>query len=126
MLFLPSHYPSHLTYTADPNDTTTYNSNTGDGAIGVEFAGTAVTSPSSFGAGISPSAADVISTELLNLTGNEDLQWTEASYRGFFTISVGAETLSATYYAMTNICASSVLYNSFSSCVVLSGAKAAH
>ncbi len=51
----------------------------------------------------------MISTQLLNLTGNEDLQWTEGSYRGFFTIAVEAETLSATYYAMTDVGASSVI-----------------
>ncbi|PFH50641.1 hypothetical protein AMATHDRAFT_3719 [Amanita thiersii Skay4041] len=39
---------------AVPNDTVNFNTDTGVGALGVEFAGTAVTSGSAFGAGISP------------------------------------------------------------------------
>lgn len=78
-----------------------YNSETGEGAIGVEFAGTAVTSSSPFGVGITPAAADVISQKLIGI--NVDLQWSEASYRGFFTLTIDPNTLSATYYAMNNI-----------------------
>ncbi|KAF9500830.1 hypothetical protein BDN71DRAFT_1501611 [Pleurotus eryngii] len=48
---------------ARPDDTTTYNQITGDGAIGVEFAGTVVTSTSSLRANIAPAAADVISRQ---------------------------------------------------------------
>lgn len=79
-----------------------YDPITGDGAIGIEFAGTAVTSGSSFGSGISPQAADVISKTLTAV--NADLQWSEGSYRGFFTLTIDTEHLNATYYAMRNIC----------------------
>src|SRR5262245_31042266 len=78
-----------------------YDARTGEGAIGVEFAGTAVTSGSSFGSGIQPAAADVISRRLLD--DNLNLQWSEGSYRGFFTLTVGPDSLNATYYAMRNI-----------------------
>ena len=78
-----------------------YNSKTGAGSIGVEFAGTAVTSPSAFGAGIAPAAANNISRQLVAI--NSDLQWREASFRGFFTLTIDSETLNATYYAMNNI-----------------------
>lgn len=88
----------------DPNDTTTYNPTTGEGAIGVEFAGTAVSSTSSFGSGISPEAADEISKILVNATGNEELQWSEGSYRGGFTLEVGAQSVVARYFAMRNVC----------------------
>lgn len=74
---------------------------TGQGAIGVEFAGTAVTSDSSFGTDISPAAADVKSQQYV--AANLDLQWSEGSYRGFFTLVIGPEVLNATYYAMKNI-----------------------
>ncbi|THH07789.1 hypothetical protein EW145_g3145 [Phellinidium pouzarii] len=97
---------SHANWVSDlahPNDTTTYNSSTGEGALGVEFAGTAVTSTSPFGAGILPAAADVISTSLVVEKGNEDLQWSEGSYRGFFTLMMDPNTLKATYYGMRNI-----------------------
>lgn len=81
-----------------------YNPATGEGAIGVEFAGTAVTSTSSFGAGITPALADVKSRSLL--AANADLQWSEGSYRGFFVLTIDSETLNATYYGMRNTCTS--------------------
>ncbi|KAF7796683.1 hypothetical protein EIP86_007866 [Pleurotus ostreatoroseus] len=34
---------------------------------------------------------------------NADLQWSEASYRGFFTLTLDTKTATATYYAMSNI-----------------------
>ncbi len=77
-----------------------YDPTSGEGAIGVEFAGTAVTSTSSFGQGISPAKADLISQVLV--AENADLQWSEGSYRGFFTLRVSAENLSATFYAMND------------------------
>ncbi|KAF9053604.1 hypothetical protein BDZ89DRAFT_938697 [Hymenopellis radicata] len=94
---------SHANWVSDlayPNDTTTYDPTSGEGAIGVEFAGTAVTSASSFGQGISPAQADLISEVLV--AENADLQWSEGSYRGFFTLQVSAERLFATYYAMND------------------------
>ena len=81
-----------------------YDPTTGEGAIGVEFAGTAVTSGSSFGSNITPDRADAISTQLVLSKGNEDLQWSEGSYRGFFTLTIDPNTLVATYYAMRNVC----------------------
>ncbi|KAL0946851.1 hypothetical protein HGRIS_013018 [Hohenbuehelia grisea] len=95
---------SHANWVSDlahPNDTTTYNPTTGEGAIGVEFAGTAVTSGSSFGSGITPAAADNSSRVLVDI--NTDLQWSEGSFRGFFTLTIDSKTLNATYYGMRNI-----------------------
>ena len=34
---------------------------------------------------------------------NTDLQWSEGSYRGFFTLEVTPSTVTATYYAMQNV-----------------------
>ncbi|EMD38317.1 hypothetical protein CERSUDRAFT_48966, partial [Gelatoporia subvermispora B] len=95
---------SHANWASDlahPNDTVTYDPTTGDGAIGVEFAGTAVTSGSSFGTGILPDAADAISQIYVEV--NTDLQWSEGSYRGFFTLTLDTQFANATYYAMNNI-----------------------
>ena len=78
-----------------------YNPTTGQGAIGVEFAGTAVTSTSSFGTGISPVDADKISTSLVAI--NTDLQGSEGSYRGFFTLTLDPHQANATYWAMRNV-----------------------
>ncbi|THH20670.1 hypothetical protein EW146_g707 [Bondarzewia mesenterica] len=80
---------------------TRYDPTTGQGAIGVEFAGTAVTSGSSFGTNIQPAAANAISEVYVAV--NEELQWSEGSYRGFFTLTINPSTLTATYYAMNNI-----------------------
>ncbi|KAJ8078631.1 hypothetical protein PM082_012914 [Marasmius tenuissimus] len=79
-----------------------YNPVTGEGAIGVEFAGTAVTSSSSFGK-IPPAAADVISRDLVDGDTNLNLQWSAGFYRGFFTLTIDTESIKATYYAMRNI-----------------------
>lgn len=95
---------SHANWVSDlahPNDTTNYDPVTGKGALGVEFAGTAVTSTSPFGAGVAPAAADAISRVLV--ANNTDLQWSEGSFRGFFLLTVSPSTLTATYYAMNNI-----------------------
>ncbi|KAF8212314.1 PhoD-like phosphatase-domain-containing protein [Mycena galopus ATCC 62051] len=107
---------SHANWVSDLahiNDTTTYNPLTGDGAIGVEFAGTAVTSPSAFGVNAPPSATDPISA--LFVAGNPDLQWSEGSFRGFFTLTIDAKEVNATYYAMSDI--STPNLNSFVSAV---------
>ncbi|EJD45874.1 hypothetical protein AURDEDRAFT_184531 [Auricularia subglabra TFB-10046 SS5] len=95
---------SHANWVSDlafPNDTTTYDPRTGAGALGVEFAGTAVTSSSSFGRNIAPADADVMSAKLV--AANPELQWSEGSYRGFFVLSVAADSLNATYYALRDI-----------------------
>jgi len=95
---------SHANWVSDlahPNDTTTYNPITGEGAIGVEFAGTAVTSPSAFGTNAPPAATDPISA--LFVASNPDLQWSEGSFRGFFTLTIDPKTVTAKYYAMNDI-----------------------
>jgi alkaline phosphatase D len=81
-----------------------YNPVTGQGALGVEFAGTAVTSESPFlqVGGTTPATADGVSKLLISL--NPDLQWSEGFYRGFFTLTIDPSELTATYYAMNNIC----------------------
>ena len=77
-----------------------YDPVTGTGALGVEFAGTAVTSGSSFGS-LAPPAADNRSAILV--AANAPLQWSEGYYRGFFTLTISPEWMNATYYAMRNI-----------------------
>ncbi|KAK0228472.1 PhoD-like phosphatase-domain-containing protein [Armillaria fumosa] len=94
---------SHANWVSDlayPNDTTNYNPISGEGAIGVEFAGTAVTSSSSFGR-ISQPATVSISQGLV--ATNPDLQWSEGFYRGFFSLKVDPRQINATYYAMNDI-----------------------
>ncbi|KAK7014925.1 alkaline phosphatase D [Favolaschia claudopus] len=78
-----------------------YNPLTGEGGIGVELAGTAVTSPSAFGVNAPPALTDPVSA--LFVTGNPDLQWSEGSFRGFFTLTIDSKEVNATYYAMKDI-----------------------
>ncbi|KAK0459655.1 PhoD-like phosphatase-domain-containing protein [Desarmillaria tabescens] len=77
-----------------------YNPISGEGAIGVEFGGTAVTSSSSFGR-ISQPETVTISQALVAI--NADLQWSEGFYRGFFSLKVDPRQLNATFYAMNDI-----------------------
>ncbi|KAF9264820.1 hypothetical protein L218DRAFT_1076269 [Marasmius fiardii PR-910] len=95
---------SHANWVSDlahPNDSTTYNPVTGQGAIGVEFAGTAVTSSSPLGN--VRLIADGLSRELVRTDTNLNLQWSEGFFRGFFTLTIDPHTLKATFYAMNNI-----------------------
>ncbi|TBU35768.1 PhoD-like phosphatase-domain-containing protein [Dichomitus squalens] len=95
---------SHANWVSDlahPNQTVTYDPITGNGAIGVEFAGTAVSSTSTFGPGISPADANKLSARYV--AANIDLQWSEGSYRGFFTLALDAHQANATYWAMRNV-----------------------
>jgi len=95
---------SHANWVSDlafPNDTTTYNPKTGHGALGVEFAGTAVTSSSPFGSNLTPEIANNKSS--LYVSVNSDLQWSEGFYRGFFTLTLDSKHATATYYAMRDI-----------------------
>ncbi|KAF8274942.1 PhoD-like phosphatase-domain-containing protein [Lactarius quietus] len=90
--FLTDRYTGHMYVLLLPNaekqanyasvNTHSYDPVTGKGGLGVEFAGTAVTSTSTFGGGIAPAAADAISRVLV--ANNTDLQWSEGSYRASF------------------------------------------
>jgi alkaline phosphatase D len=61
-----------------------------------------VTSSSPFGNFISPEDADKISDVLVSEPLNADLQWSEGSYRGFFTLTIDPNKVNATYWAMDN------------------------
>lgn len=79
-----------------------YNDKTGAGSIGVEFAGTAVTSPSSFGQNITIAESRNVSEALVK--GNRELQWSEGYYRGYFELHVARKDLTARYYGVpTNL-----------------------
>ena len=60
-----------------------------------------MTPGSSFGSNVSPANADRQSRVLVSV--NTDLQWSEGSYRGFFTLTLDPNQANATYYAMRNI-----------------------
>lgn len=72
-----------------------YDPITGAGAIGVEFAGTAVSS-SGYGAGRGIKGANGKANGLVG--SNRELQWAEGYYRGYYELYVSPEELTARYY----------------------------
>lgn len=78
-----------------------YSSATGEGAIGVEFAGSAVTSPCPYGANISLANANLYST-LLQET-NAELQWQDLYYRGYFELHISPEKVDANFFGLPTV-----------------------
>lgn len=73
-----------------------YNKSTGEGSIGVEFAGSAVTSPCPYGANITLEAANNASTWLQN--ANDELQWQDLYYRGYFELHFTHDKVDANFF----------------------------
>lgn len=69
----------------------------GQGAIGVEFAGTAASSFGTFGP-IEPNAGDW-SREMIEI--NTELMWQESYYRGYFLLAVTPESIEAQFFGMS-------------------------
>ena len=78
-----------------------YNKSTGEGAIGVEFAGSAVTSPCPYGANISLATANNYSTWLQN--ANDELQWQDLYYRGYFELHFTHDKVDANFFGMPTV-----------------------
>jgi len=70
-----------------------YNKETGEGAIGVEFAGTSVTSGKPGG---SIEASNKKSAKLVK--NNPELQWSELYYRGYYELHVSPKEIIAQYF----------------------------
>ena len=106
-------------------DEHSYDPTTGNGSIGVEvcrvsfspvqyppimkqksegnlqFAGTAVSSPSPAGQNVSLAAANNASAALIE--ANRELQWSELYYRGYFEIQIGHDSVNASYFGTPTI-----------------------
>jgi len=70
-----------------------YDTATGEGAVGVEFAGTAVSS--------SGQAGPILAARekaRAQVQANEVLQWQEGYYRGYYVLSLGREKAVAQYF----------------------------
>ncbi|CCX33535.1 Similar to Alkaline phosphatase D; acc. no. P42251 [Pyronema omphalodes CBS 100304] len=77
-----------------------YDEKTGAGSIGVEFAGTAVSSPGPF-ANKTEAIATNGSTWLIN--NNPELQWQEAHYRGYYNLKIGYNKIVADFFGVPDI-----------------------
>jgi alkaline phosphatase D len=94
---------SHASWVSDLVwlDAKPYDSATGEGSIGVEFAGTAVTSPCPYGANISLATANNYSTIIQ--TANSELQWQELYYRGYYELHISGDEVVANFFGMPTV-----------------------
>jgi alkaline phosphatase D len=94
---------SHASWVADLAwlDEKPYNYTTGDGAIGVEFGGSAVTSPCPAGANISIAAADLGSQWLVG--ANQELHYSDLYYRGYYELHFSHDQVEANYFGLPTV-----------------------
>ncbi|KAJ4141603.1 hypothetical protein NW768_000818 [Fusarium equiseti] len=76
-----------------------YDNKTGAGSIGVEFAGTAVSSNGIDGP-IEPAAGNASRSRIEK---NPELQWQEGYYRGYFILDVNAKQVSSRFYGSPSV-----------------------
>ncbi|KAM4054509.1 phoD-like phosphatase domain-containing protein [Hirsutella rhossiliensis] len=79
--------------------TKAYDKKTGRGAVGVEFAGTAVTSTGQYGP-IEPVAGDSARGMIRR---NDEMQWQEGYYRGYFILHVRPGQTRAEFYGSPSV-----------------------
>lgn len=79
-------------------DNTEYDPATGAGAIGVEFGGTAVSS-SGYGDNITQGNDQAQSL----VEDNQELQWTEGYFRGYFQMHLTADGMEAKFFGMRSL-----------------------
>ncbi|EEP82401.1 conserved hypothetical protein [Uncinocarpus reesii 1704] len=78
-----------------------YDSNTGSGAIGVEFGGSAVTSPSPAGHKIT--IKDSVNASKALVTSNPQLQWSELYYRGYFELHITPKEVQSRFFGIPKL-----------------------
>ncbi|KAM5345220.1 hypothetical protein ACJ41O_011082 [Fusarium nematophilum] len=76
-----------------------YDNKTGAGSIGVEFAGTAVSSSGVDGP-IEPNSGDAARSRV---EGNPELMWQEGYYRGYFRLDVTPKKISAQFFGSPSV-----------------------
>ena len=115
---------SHLNWVSDLVwlDHEKYDPATGAGSLGVEFAGTAVSSPSPAGQNVSIAKSVGISTALV--ASNQELQWSEAYYRGYFELYISHAQVQAQYFGMPTIVNRNSGEISLANFTILAGANA--
>ena len=98
---------SHLSWVSDlawvtgDEGARPYDADSGEGAIGVEFAGTAVTSSIPMPGNVTNWLANKASAWLVS--HNEQLQWQDLFYRGYFELDIGYESLTATFWGTPDV-----------------------
>jgi len=94
---------SHMSWVSDLIwlDEHAYDPATGAGSVGVEFAGSAVSSPCPYGQNITQAKADNYSNWLVN--ANAELQWQDVYYRGYYELTVGYDKVDARYFGIPTL-----------------------
>jgi len=82
-------------------DDKTYDPTSGAGAIGVEFAGTAVSSPCPYGQNITMVAANNYSNWLVH--ANEELQWQDVYFRGYYELTISYDEVNARFFGIPSL-----------------------
>ncbi|KAK7210088.1 hypothetical protein V2G26_017266 [Clonostachys chloroleuca] len=78
-----------------------YDKNSGDGAIGVELAGSAVSSKSPIGNVLPNFLTNLASAWLVNK--NDELQWQDLYFRGYYEMDIGYDSLTATFFGIPDV-----------------------
>jgi alkaline phosphatase D len=114
---------SHASWVSDLVwlDTHPYDPETGEGSIGVEFAGSAVSSPCPYGQNITLANANNYSSLLT--AANRELQWQDLYYRGYYEISVSKEAVNASFFGMPTIATRNGYEISLANFTVMNGAN---
>lgn len=82
------------------NRTDLYNPETGSGSFAVEFAGTAVSSPSSYGQNLTADQYQKAAEKLVEI--NRNLAFAEGGHRGYFSLHIRKEELDAYFWGIVN------------------------
>jgi alkaline phosphatase D len=94
---------SHASWVSDLVwlDEKSYDSKTGEGSIGVEFAGSAVSSPCPYGENITLATANNYSHIIES--SNSELQWQDLYYRGYFELHFTKDKVDANFFGTPQI-----------------------
>lgn len=94
---------SHASWVSDLTwlDHENYDPLTGAGAIGVEFAGSAISSPCPYGANITLDRANNYTDKLVE--ANPELQWSDLYYRGYFELHFSHAEVKAQFFGMPTL-----------------------
>jgi alkaline phosphatase D len=101
-----------------------YNPATGKGSMGVEFAGSAVSSPSPAGQNITLDAARLASQ--VYTAANAELQWQDSYYRGYYELTISQKRVDAAYFGIPTNAVRSGAEISLANFTVLAGENRLH
>lgn len=115
---------SHMSWVSDLIwlDEHPYDESTGAGSLGVEFAGSAVSSPCPFGQNITRARADNVSSLLVQ--GNRELLWQDTYYRGYYELTISQAKVDARYFGVPTLVQRLPYEVSLANFTILNGANA--